>query len=61
MMPGSADAKYLRNEGYCPQTILFGPGKARNAHTIDENIEILDFVRAIKVYTIFAYRFLTKK
>jgi len=61
LLPGSADAKYLRNDGYCPQTILFGLGKARNAHAIDENIEILDFIRVIKVYTIFAYRFLTKQ
>jgi succinyl-diaminopimelate desuccinylase len=61
LYPGSADAHYMRNDGYCPQTILFGPGKSRNAHTIDENIEILDFIRAIKVYAIFAYRFLTKK
>ncbi|NVM19418.1 MAG: ArgE/DapE family deacylase [Candidatus Lokiarchaeota archaeon] len=61
LMPGSADAHYMRNDGYCLQTILFGPGKSRNAHAIDENIEILDFIRAIKVYTIFAYRFLTIK
>jgi len=61
LMPGSADAKYLRNDGYCPQTILFGPGKSRNAHSTDENIEILDFIRAIKVYAIFASKFLSKK
>ncbi len=61
LMPGSADAKFIRNDGYCPQTILFGPGKSRNAHSIDENIEILDFIRAIKVYAIFAYKFLSKK
>jgi succinyl-diaminopimelate desuccinylase len=61
LMPGSADAKFLRNDRYCPQTILFGPGKSRNAHSIDENIEILDFIRSIKVYAIFAYRFLNKK
>ncbi|GAG73740.1 unnamed protein product, partial [marine sediment metagenome] len=61
LLPASADAHYLRNDGYCPQTILFGPGKGRTAHAIDENIEILDFIRAIKVYTIFAYNFLSKK
>jgi succinyl-diaminopimelate desuccinylase len=61
LMPASADAHFLRNEGYCPQTILFGPGKGRTAHSTDEYIEILDFIRAIKVYAIFAYRFLTKK
>ncbi len=61
LLPASADAHFLRNEGFCPQTILFGPGRGRTAHTDDEYIEILDFIRAIKVYTIFAYRFLTKK
>jgi succinyl-diaminopimelate desuccinylase len=61
LLPASADAHFLRNDGFCPQTILFGPGRGRTAHAADEYIEILDFVRAIKVYTIFAYRFLTKK
>ena len=61
LLPASADAHYLRNDGYCPQTILFGPGKGRTAHSIDENLEILDFIRAITVYTIFAYKFLSKK
>ncbi|MFX1288557.1 MAG: M20 family metallopeptidase [Promethearchaeota archaeon] len=61
LLPASADAHFLRNEGYCPQTILFGPGRGRTAHATDEFIDILDFIRAIKVYTIFAYRFLTKK
>lgn len=61
ILPGSADAHFLRNNGYCPQTILFGPGRGRSAHAVDEHVEILDFIRAIKVYTIFAYQFLTKK
>jgi succinyl-diaminopimelate desuccinylase len=61
LLPASADAHFLRNEGYCPQTILFGPGRGRTAHAADEYVEILDFIRAIKVYAIFAYRFLTKK
>jgi succinyl-diaminopimelate desuccinylase len=61
LLPGSADAHFLRNNGYCPQTILFGPGGGRSAHAVDEHVEIQDFIRAIKVYTIFAYRFLTNK
>ncbi|MHA1535826.1 MAG: M20/M25/M40 family metallo-hydrolase, partial [Promethearchaeota archaeon] len=61
LLPASADGHYFRNDGFCPQTILFGPGKGRTAHAIDENIEILDFIRAIKVYAIFAYKFLSKK
>jgi len=61
LLPASADAHYLRNDGFCPQTIIFGPGKGRTAHAVNEYIEILDFIRAIKVYAIFAYRFLNKK
>ncbi|MBY9008513.1 MAG: ArgE/DapE family deacylase [Candidatus Lokiarchaeota archaeon] len=61
LLPASADAHFLRNNGFCQQTIIFGPGQGRVAHATDEYIEILDFIRAIKVYTIFAYRFLNKK
>lgn len=61
LLPACADAHFLRNDGFCPQTILFGPGRGRTAHAVDEYVEILDFIRAIKVYAIFAYRFLTKK
>lgn len=58
LYPPCADAHYLRNDGYCPQTILFGPGNASTAHAVDENIEIEDFINAIKTYTLFAYKFL---
>ena len=60
LLPASADAHYLRNDGYCPQTILFGPGSAGTAHAINEFIEIDDFLNAIKVYTLFAYNYLKK-
>ncbi|MFW9825081.1 MAG: M20/M25/M40 family metallo-hydrolase, partial [Candidatus Thorarchaeota archaeon] len=58
LYPPSADAHYLRNTGYCPQTVLFGPGSAGTAHATNEYIEVQDFVNAIKVYTLFAYNFL---
>jgi len=58
--PACADAHYLRNTGYCLDTILFGPGNATTAHAIDENIEIQDYINSIKVYTLFAYDFLKK-
>ena len=60
LFPACADAHYLRNKGYCPATILFGPGSAATAHAINEYIEIQDFINAIKVYTLFAYNFLKK-
>jgi succinyl-diaminopimelate desuccinylase len=58
LYPPSADAHYLRNTGFCQQTINFGPGRAGTAHTTNEYIEIQDFINAIKVYSLFAYNFL---
>jgi len=58
LLPASADAHYLRNDGYCPQTIIFGPGSAGTAHAVNEYIEIEDFLKAVKVYTLFAYNYL---
>ncbi|MFW9827125.1 MAG: M20 family metallopeptidase [Candidatus Thorarchaeota archaeon] len=58
LYPASADASHLRNEGYCSETIMFGPGSGASAHSTDEFIEIQDFIDAIKIYTLFAYNFL---
>ncbi|MFX0001610.1 MAG: M20 family metallopeptidase [Candidatus Hodarchaeota archaeon] len=58
ILPGSADTKYYRNTNFCPSTIMFGPGNARLSHTNNEYIEIQDYINAIKVYTLFAYKFL---
>lgn len=57
-MPASADARFYRNTGYCPSTVLFGPGNAGTAHAVNEFIEIQDYLDAIKVYSIFASNFL---
>ncbi|MFX1346953.1 MAG: M20 family metallopeptidase [Promethearchaeota archaeon] len=56
--PASADASHYRNSGYCSSTILFGPGMATRSHTVNEYIEIQDFIKAIKVFALFAYSFL---
>ncbi|MFX1316495.1 MAG: M20 family metallopeptidase [Promethearchaeota archaeon] len=56
--PASADANYYRNNNFCPETICCGPGNAGSAHSTNENIEIQDYINAIKVYTLFAYHFL---
>ncbi len=63
LFPACADAHYYRNSyygnsGFCPATILFGPGSAVKAHSTDEFIEIQDFLDAIKVYAIFAHNFI---
>ena len=59
MYPACADAHFIRNQGYCSETVLLGPGNAFTAHATDEYIEIEDFLNAIKVYTLFAYEFLS--
>ncbi|MFW9971206.1 MAG: M20 family metallopeptidase [Candidatus Odinarchaeota archaeon] len=58
LYPASADASHFRNEGFCPETIIFGPGNGASAHSTDENIDIQDFIDAIKIYTLFAYNYL---
>jgi len=58
LFPASSDAHYLRNSNYCPETILFGPGNGIKAHTANEWISIKDFINSIKVYSLFAYKFL---
>jgi acetylornithine deacetylase/succinyl-diaminopimelate desuccinylase-like protein len=57
-LPASADAEHYRNTNYCQPTIIFGPGMPGTAHAIDEFIEIQDFIDAIKVFSLFAYKFL---
>lgn len=58
LAPGSTDAHYYRNSGYCEKTIQFGPGKATMMHAVDENVEIQDFINSIHVFTLFAYNYL---
>jgi acetylornithine deacetylase/succinyl-diaminopimelate desuccinylase-like protein len=59
--PAGSDASYYRNNGYCEPTIIFGPGGARTAHAVNEYIEIQDYINSIKVYTLFACKFLENK
>ncbi|KKK45986.1 hypothetical protein LCGC14_1689760 [marine sediment metagenome] len=56
--PAGADASYYRNNGYCESTIIFGPGRVRFAHAVNENIEIQDYINSINVFTLFACKFL---
>jgi acetylornithine deacetylase/succinyl-diaminopimelate desuccinylase-like protein len=59
--PATTDARLYRTEidpPFCPQTIVFGPGYLKDAHQIDEKVNIQDFINAIKIYTLFAYDFL---
>ena len=58
LLPASADANFLRNNKYCRNTIIFGPGIGTTAHAVNEYVEIEDFINSIKVYTLFACNFL---
>ena len=61
LAPGATDAHFYRNNGYCKETLHFGPGNARLLHATNEYIEIQDFINSIKVYALFAYNFLSNK
>lgn len=47
-LPSGADARHLQNNGGIP-TILFGPGSMKNAHSIDEYVEIDEYINCIKI------------
>jgi len=61
LAPGSTDAHFYRNSGYCKETLHFGPGNVRLLHATNEYVEIQDFINSIKVYTLFAHKFLSTK
>lgn len=47
-LPSGADARHLQNNGGIP-TILFGPGSMTCAHSIDEHVDIDEYLNCIKV------------
>ncbi len=57
--PATTDAEFLRTNGFCPETIIFGPGSFENIHAANEHIEIQDFINCIKVYSLFAFKLLS--
>lgn len=47
-LPSGADARHLQNNGGIP-TVLFGPGSMKNAHSIDEHVDVEEYMNCIKV------------
>ena len=47
-LPSGADARHLQNNGGIP-TIIFGPGNMKNAHSINEYVEIDEYMKSIQV------------
>lgn len=50
-LPSGADARHLQNNGHIP-TILFGPGSMNCAHSIDEHVDIEEYINCIKILAI---------
>ncbi len=50
-LPSGADARHLQNNGKIP-TVLFGPGSLRDAHSIDEHVELSQYFTAIEVLAV---------
>ena len=66
LFTAGTDAEYYREKDvekgfpkYCEKVVLLGAGDYTLAHSPDEFVELEDFINIIKVYTLFAYRFLT--
>jgi acetylornithine deacetylase/succinyl-diaminopimelate desuccinylase-like protein len=55
-MAGSTDARFLIGEGI--PTVIFGPGDASEAHTIDESIAVDDLLRGTIAYAAIFCHFL---
>lgn len=51
----SCDSRHLGNQGSIP-AVLYGPGNPETAHSLDENIDIDDFITATKVLALTIYR-----
>ena len=54
-MNGACDARHLGNRGNMP-VIVYGPGTVKTAHSVDEYIEIDDYIKAIKILALTIYR-----
>ena len=50
-MPSGADARHIQNSGGVP-TVLFGPGRLEQAHSIDEYVELAQYLDAIKALAV---------
>ena len=51
-LPSGADARILNNIGKIP-TIIFGPGNLKDAHSINESLNLDEFIKSIKIFMLF--------
>jgi acetylornithine deacetylase len=52
--PAGCDARHLHNRAGIP-TVIFGPGDLQYAHSIDEQINLEEYIQAIKVLAMTVY------
>ena len=48
-LPGGCDSRTWKNIAGCP-TLHFGPGDSARSHSVDEALEVEDFLRCILIY-----------
>ncbi|MDR1744826.1 MAG: M20/M25/M40 family metallo-hydrolase, partial [Planctomycetota bacterium] len=54
-LESGADARLLVNYANTP-TVIFGPGRLGNAHTVNEHLELDQFYAAVKILAIAIWR-----
>lgn len=58
--PMGCDSRLWKNIANCP-TIQFGPGEPKKCHSVNENIEISDYLNAILIYANFILNWCVNK
>jgi acetylornithine deacetylase len=53
--PAGCDARHLHNMAGVP-TLVFGPGDLQHAHSIDERVNVEEYIRAIKILALTTYQ-----
>lgn len=59
-LPCGADARHLQNTGGIP-TIIFGPGNLKQAHSVDEYVQVDQFIAAIKALALIIHRWTSNR
>ena len=58
--PAGCDARHLQNKAGIP-TIIFGPGDLQFAHSIDERVDVEEYLAAIKVLALAIHDWTSEK
>jgi acetylornithine deacetylase len=58
--PAGCDARHLHNHADIP-TLIFGPGDLQYAHSIDEHVDLDEYIQAIKILALTVYDWTSQK